>query len=465
MATRSKLKVLFASSEVEPYSKTGGLADVAGSLPVALNKSGVDIRVVTPKYKCVKVKGNETLLGGKVPVYFVENDGYFMRDGLYAENGNDYGDNLDRFVFFSKQVLEIIRKKKFKPDIIHCNDWQTALVPLYLKEIFWPKYKSCRGIRTLLTVHNLGYQGVFSKLDFPKTQLGWEYFTMHRLEFYDMVNVLKGGLVFSDFISTVSPAYAEEIQTGEFGYGLDPLLRERRDHLFGILNGIDYGEWNPSKDTELKYHFSASRPGGKAMDKALLQKECGLDVRADMPVIGVISRLADQKGLDLISGMINRLLDDMDVQFVLLGTGEEKYHRLFGEIGSRMPRKASINLKFDEVLAKKIYAGSDMFLMPSRYEPCGLGQMISLRYGTIPIARNTGGLADTISEFNIKTGEGNGFLFGRYDTWELFDAVRRALMVYKQKRLWTKLVSNAMACDFSWQRSAKKYLELYKKLV
>jgi starch synthase len=222
MAVRSKLKVLFASSEVEPYSKTGGLADVAGSLPVALNKSGVDIRVVTPKYKCVKVKGNEASLGGKVPVYFIENDGYFMRDGLYAENGEDYGDNLDRFVFFSKQVLEIIRKKKFKPDIIHCNDWQTALVPLYLKEIFWPKYKFYKGIKTLITVHNLGYQGIFPKLDFPRIQLGWEYFTMHRLEFYDMVNLLKGGLVFSDFISTVSPAYAEEIQTGEFGCGLDP---------------------------------------------------------------------------------------------------------------------------------------------------------------------------------------------------------------------------------------------------
>lgn len=449
MASRKKLKILFASSEVEPFSKTGGLADVAGSLPVALQKAGADVRVITPKYKCVKVKGAKALLAGKVPVHFVENDGYFMRDNLYAEKTGDYGDNLDRFVFFSRRVLEMAKELKFKPDVIHCNDWQTALVPVYLKEKLMGRDRFYKGIKTVLTVHNMGYQGIFPKEQFEKIGLGWEYFTMHRLEFYDMVNILKGGLVFTDLITTVSPTYAREIQQPEFGYGLDPLLRERRDSLFGILNGIDYGEWVPG-------------PAGKRRDKALLQKESGLEQNADMPLIGVISRLADQKGLDLIAQMINQMLD-LDVQFILLGTGEEKYHRLLEDISRRIPHKASINLKFDEALAKKIYAGCDMFLMPSRYEPCGLGQIISLRYGTIPVVRNTGGLADTIKEFDARTGSGNGFLFERYDAWELFDAVKRAIGIHKQKKLWAKLVSNAKRCDFSWDKSAEEYLELYGK--
>ena len=449
MTARKRLKVLFVSSEVVPFSKTGGLADVAGSLPVALHKAGADVRVITPKYKCVKVKGGKALLAGKVPVYFVRNDAYFMRDNLYAEKSGDYGDNLERFAFFSRRILEMAREMRFKPDVIHCNDWQTALVPVYLKDIFRPNDKFYKGIKTVLTVHNMGYQGIFPKEQFEKTGLGWEYFTMHRLEFYDMLNILKGGLVFSDLITTVSPTYAREIQRKEFGYGLDPLLKERRGALYGILNGIDYSEW-PAK------------PAGKRRDKALLQKEAGLEQKDGIPLIGVVSRLADQKGLDLIAQMINQMLD-LDVQFILLGTGEEKYHRLFEDIQRRIPRKASINLRFDDALAKKIYAGCDMFLMPSRYEPCGLGQIISLRYGTIPVVRNTGGLADTIKEFDTKTGEGNGFVFERYDPWELFDAVKRAIGVYKQKKPWAQLVSNALKCDFSWDRSAGEYMALYRK--
>jgi len=471
MPKGKKLKVLFASSEVEPFSKTGGLADVSGSLPVALNKAGIDIRVVTPRYKCVKVSGNEAgsrlsgaKLAGRVPVYFIKNNKYFMRNNLYAEKGGDYADNLERFVFFSKAILEGLKALDFKPDIIHCNDWQTALVPVYLKEIYGKQDDFYRDMRTVLTVHNLGYQGVFSKTKLPQTGLGWEYFTMHRLEFYDMLNILKGGLVYADAITTVSPTYAEEIQTSEFGCGLGGLLSERKAALFGILNGIDNGEWDPSKDKEIKYHFSASKPEGKYKDKSLLQKEAGLEQRRDAPLIGIISRLADQKGLDLIARIINPLLDH-DVQFILLGTGEEKYHRLFEEIGKRVPHKASINLKFDELLAKKIYSGADIFLMPSRYEPCGLGQMISLRYGTIPVVRRTGGLADTITDFDPKTARGNGFVFERYDAWELFDAVKRAIAVYKRKALWAKLVSNAMRCDFSWERSAEKYIEVYRKLA
>ena len=464
MPRDKKLKVLFASSEVEPFSKTGGLADVAGSLPIALDKAGVDIRVITPRYKCVRVFGNEARLADKGPVYFIKNNKYFMRDNLYAEKGGDYADNLDRFAFFSKGIIEGLKELDFKPDIIHCNDWQTALLPVYLKEIYGKQDKFYGKMKTVLTVHNLGYQGVFPKEGFPKTGLGWEYFTMHRLEFYDMVNILKGGLVYTDIITTVSPTYAKEIQTAEFGCGLNGLLSERKSALFGILNGIDHEEWDPSKDKELKYHFSALKPEGKRKEKASLQKEAGLEQRQDAPLIGIVSRLADQKGLDLIARIINPLLDH-DVQFILLGTGEEKYHRLFEEISKRVPHKASINLKFDELLAKRIYSGADIFLMPSRYEPCGLSQMISLRYGTIPVVRRTGGLADTITGFDPDTTRGNGFVFERYDAWEFFDAIKKAIGIYKQKGLWAKLVSNAMKCDFSWDKSAKKYLEVYKKLI
>ena len=471
MPKGKRLKVLFASSEVEPFSKTGGLADVAGSLPIALDKAGIDIRVITPRYKCVRVFGNGAgsrlsgaRLADRVPVYFTKNDKYFMRNNLYAEKDGDYPDNLERFVFFSRAILDGLKDLNFKPDIIHCNDWQTALVPVYLKEIYGRRDDFYKNMRTVLTVHNLGYQGVFPKEKFPKTGLGWEYFTMQKLEFYDMVNILKGGLVFADIITTVSPTYAGEVQTPEFGCGLNGLLSERKASLFGILNGIDNGEWNPSKDKEIKYHFSASNPEGKYKDKTLLQKEAGLKESADVPLIGVVSRLADQKGLDLIARIINPLLDH-DIQFILLGTGEEKYHRLFGEIGKRVPRKASINIKFDELLAKKIYSGADIFLMPSRYEPCGLSQMISLRYGTVPVVRRTGGLADTITEFDPDTARGNGFVFERYDAWELLDAIKRAVGVYKRKGSWARLVSNAMRCDFSWDKSAERYIEVYRRLI
>lgn len=461
--SKKKLKVLFVSSEVVPFSKTGGLADVAGSLPVALHKAGIDIRVATPRYKSVNVFGNKTRLNGRVPVYFIENDAYFTRDNLYGDEKGDYPDNLNRFVFFSRRILELLKEINFKPDIIHCNDWQTALVPVYLKETF-RKDLFYSGIKTIMTIHNIAYQGLFPKSEFHKTGLSWDYFTMHRLEFYDMVNVLKGGLVFADLITTVSLAYAKDIQTPEFGYGLNGLLFERKNSLFGITNGIDYNEWNPAKDKELKYHFSSSNLDGKYKNKLTLQKKAGLMQRADIPLIGIVSRLADQKGLDLISQIIRPLLDT-DAQFILLGTGEKRYHRLFEGIKRRFPGKASINLGFDALLAKEIYAGADMFLMPSRYEPCGLGQIISLRYGTIPIVRNTGGLADTISDYDSKPTRGTGFVFDRYDADELFNAIKRAMDIYRQSALWKKLVTSAMKCDLSWDSSAKKYVELYKVML
>lgn len=456
------LKVLTASSEVAPFSKTGGLADVAGSLPLALHKLGIDVKVVTPRYKSVEIYGNEARLNNDVPLYFIEHEGYFMRDNLYGDKSGDYPDNLERFTFFSRRALEFLKDLDFKPDIIHCNDWQTALIPVYLKTIFKddPFY---RDIKTLFTVHNIGYQGLFPKEDFSKTGLPSELFSINGLEFYNKVNILKGGLIFSDVITTVSPTYAKEIQTPEFGYGLDGVLALRKDSLFGIVNGVDDNEWNPSKDKELQFHFSATKIDGKYKNKKALQKEGGLKENENAPLIGIISRLADQKGLDLISQIIEPLLN-MEVQLILLGTGEEKYHILFEGIKMRYSKKASIHLKFDAVLAKKIYAGSDIFLMPSRYEPCGLGQLISLRYGTIPIVRKTGGLADTIEEYNPKTKRGNGLVFERYDANELLRAIRRAVDFYKDKDAWRKLVLNAMKCDFSWEGSAKKYIELYSKL-
>lgn len=460
--TAKGLKVLMVASEVFPFSKTGGLADVVGSLPSAIHNLGLDIRVATPRYKSVKVYGNEARLNNDVPVYFVEHEGYFMRDNLYATKAGDYPDNLDRFAFFSKRVLEVLKDLDFKPDIIHCNDWQTALIPVYLKTIFKddPFYK---GIKTIFTIHNIGYQGLFSKEGFFKTGLPWELFNINGLEFFDKVNILKGGLIFSDIITTVSPTYSREIQTKEYGYGLDGVLAQRSDSIFGIVNGIDYDAWNPSKDKALKHHFSSAKIDGKYKEKRVLQRDCGFKEDANTPLIGVISRLVNQKGIDLISQIINPLLN-MDVQFILLGTGEEKYHTLFGRIRRKYPGKASINLRFDAVLAKIIYAGSDMFLMPSKYEPCGLGQLISLRYGTIPIVRKSGGLADTIIEYNPKTGRGTGFVFERYDANELFGAIKRALDLYKDKSAWRRLVIKAMKSDFSWEGSAKRYVELYKKL-
>lgn len=457
-----ELKILMASSEVFPFSKTGGLADVANSLTLALHRLGVDIRVVTPRYKSVKVYGNEARLNDDIPVYFIEHEGYFMRNNLYGEKTGDYPDNLERFAFYSRRILEILKDIDFKPDIIHCNDWQTALVPVYLKTIFKhdPFYD---GIKTIFTIHNFGYQGLFFKDEFLKTGLPLELFSINGLEFYDKVNLLKGGLLFSDIITTVSPTYAKEIQMSEFGCGLDGILSQRRDSLYGVINGIDYDEWNPSKDKELEFHFSAAKIDGKYKCKTALQREGGLKENPETPLIGVISRLADQKGLDLISQIIDPLLN-MEVQLILLGTGEAKYHILFEKMKRKYSKKASIHLKFDAVLAKKIYAGSDMFLMPSRYEPCGLGQLISLRYGTIPIVRKTGGLADTIIEYNPKIGRSNGFVFEKYNTNGFFNAIKRALVIYRDKSAWRKLVTRAMKSDFSWESSAKKYIGLYKKI-
>lgn len=450
------MKVLLCSSEVVPYAKTGGLADVAGSLPLYLKKLKVDIRVAMPKYSCVKAAGWQAKMGKDILVYFVENKGYFARPNLYGTPAGDYQDNLDRFSFFCRAVLELLKKENFRPDLIHCNDWQSALIPVYLKTIYKddPFFKDTK---TIFTIHNMAYQGIFSKSEYPKIGISWEYFNIDGLEFYDQVNLMKGGLVFSDFITTVSPTYSKEIQTPEFGCKLEGILSKRKNNLFGILNGIDYDEWNPQTDKELARKYSARLSTDKVYNKVALQKELGLPVNPDVPLLGVVGRLAGQKGFDILAEKIDEICS-MDLQFVLLGTGEEMYRKIMQDIAKKYPGKTSINIKFDNTLAKKIYASSDMFLMPSRYEPCGLGQLISLRYGTIPVVRKTGGLADTITE-------DNGFVFEKYSSDELFRAIKRGLDAYKNRKEWQAMVKRAMEYDFSWGNSAKEYVKLYKKVI
>ncbi|MCX5680165.1 MAG: glycogen/starch synthase [Candidatus Omnitrophica bacterium] len=440
-----KLKVLMASSEVVPFAKTGGLADVAGSLPLALEEAGIDVRVIMPKYASVKSKEDEAIIGKGIKVYFVKNDDYFNRKELYGDKFGDYPDNIERFAFFSREVLERCKREDFKPDIIHCNDWQTALIPVYLNTLykFDPFFANTK---TLFTIHNMAYQGVFPKEEFPKLGLDWALFSIRYFEFYDKVNLMKAGLVYSDAISTV-----------------EGVLKTREDVLSGILNGIDARVWNPETDKKIYKKYSAVDPDDKGINKEKLQIETGLKVDREIPMIGLISRLADQKGLDLLAKIISELLNTK-VQFILLGTGDNKYHVLFERMAKMYPKNASINLKFDAVLAQRIYAASDLFLIPSRYEPCGLGQMISFRYGAIPVVRQTGGLKDSVAEFDPKTGEGNGFTFSDYKAEALHSAIKRGLNLYRNRAVWEELVRKVMTLDYSWKASAKEYIKLYDRI-
>lgn len=458
-----KLKVLFAASEVVPFAKTGGLADVAGSLPIALEKLGIDVRIIMPKYSSIKVEGPETVIGKDIKVYFVENDNYFNRKELYGDKYGDYEDNLDRFSFFSREVMERCKKENFSPDIIHCNDWQTALVPVYLNTIykFDPFFSNTK---TLFTVHNLAYQGLFDKEQYPKIGLDWALFSINYFEFYGKVNLMKAGFIYSDAISTVSPTYAKEILTEEFGCGLEGVLKTRESELSGILNGIDYNQWDPASDRRIFKRYSPEEVDDKYVNKEKLQKEVGLKADLDVPLIGMISRLADQKGLDILAKIIDDLLS-MKVQFILLGTGDNKYHLLFEKMAKAHQKNTSIHLKFDATLAQKIYASSDIFLVPSKYEPCGLGQLISFKYGTVPVVRQTGGLKDSVVEFDPKTGSGSGFTFSAYNADALFSAVKKALNTYKNRNAWRVLIKRIMGLDFSWEHSGCEYEKLYESIL
>ena len=455
------MKVLICSSEIVPFVKTGGLADVAGALPLALEQLGVEVRLSMPKYKTIKNAASK--LGKNILVYFIENDKYFNRDNLYSEKTGDYPDNLERFSFYARQTLDLMKVEGFRPDIIHCNDWQSALIPVYLKTIYKddPFFKNTKSV---LTIHNLGYQGVFPKEQFPKTGLSWDLFNMEGLEFYDKVSFLKGGMVFSDLITTVSPTYAQEIQTKEFGCGLEGLLKKKAQSLFGILNGLDYRIWDPATDKLIFKTYDPTTIQDKAVNKTGLQQACKLKPDASVPLFGIVSRLAEQKGFDLLAAIINDLCH-MPIQIVILGTGDQKYHDILGKFAKKYPGHLSLQLRFDDPLAHQIYAGSDFFLMPSKYEPCGLGQMISLKYGTIPVVFKTGGLADTITDFDLTTKKGNGFVFENYSPEALLEVIKRAISVFKKKEIWSGLVKNATAYDFSWEAAARKYIALYKKVT
>jgi starch synthase len=475
------------ASEAVPFAKTGGLADVVGSLPGALMKTGCEVAVVLPKYKNIspekfklklEVKGMNVPMGmgdmtadilstslGSTPgtVYFIQNDRYFDREGFYGTAEGDYHDNAERFAFFSRAVLEMLKALRWFPDILHLNDWQTGLVAVYLKTL----YKSdphFAAIRSLFTIHNMAYQGLFPKYVLPMTGIGWEEFQHEKLEFYDQINYLKAGLVYADALSTVSESYAKEIQTDEFGHGLQGVLGTRASSLFGILNGIDYDEWNPATDKEIPAQYTLKNHEKKEVSKKKLTEALELPFKPDVPMVGIVSRLVDQKGLDLISEIIEGFLE-LDVQFAVLGTGDPRYHLMFEGLRHRFPSKFAAVLKFDSPLAKLIYAGSDLFLMPSRFEPCGLGQMIAMKYGTIPIVRRTGGLADTVENLSLDGKKGTGFTFEKYDSQELLFTIRRAVEAFHQPKLWKELVQRAMKQDFSWDLSAGKYMKLYGKML
>ncbi len=481
-----KLRIVITASEAVPFAKTGGLADVAGALPVHLEKLGHNVCLIMPYYRMAKksrlhiedtghaivvqisdklVEGRifRSTLGDNVTVYLIRNDDYYDRPELYTTKEGDYTDNAERFIFYSKAVLEVLKKFNLKPDIIHCNDWQTGLIPVLLKYKEQDN-KLFKHTATVFTIHNLAYQGLFWHLDMPLTNLSWDVFTPEGIEFFGKINLMKAGIVFADVINTVSKKYSKEIQTPEFGCGLEGVLSGRSKDLYGIVNGVDYQRWNPQTDPFIKCKYSPTDMRGKKLCKEDLLLEFGLKNRRDVPVIGIISRLADQKGFDLIAGAIEDIMK-LDIFFILLGTGSEKYHRLFKSIAEKYPQKVGVKLTFNNELAHKIEAGSDFFLMPSRYEPCGLNQLYSLKYGTIPIVRATGGLDDTITNYNQKTKQGNGFSFKTYSQKAMLAKIKEALKVYHAKDEWRDLVKTCMELDYSWLRSAQSYEELYKRAL
>ncbi len=474
------MDVLFVASEVAPWSKTGGLGDVAGALPRALAARGHAVAVVTPRYGSIdpraaglvrkegalRVRGEATAVWvkkGNPTVYFVENERLFgSRRGPYGERGHDYGDNAERFTFFARAALALPGAMRLRPRVVHANDWQTGLVPFLLRHEH-PQDPAFAGARTVFTIHNLAYQGVFPKEVVPHLGLPWDVFRHEAMEFHDQLSFMKAALTFADALTTVSPSYAREILTPEGGAGLDPMLRHRRADLHGILNGIDVAEWDPATDPHLPAHYSARALAGKGRCKAALQRELGFAARADVPLVAMVSRLVDQKGVDLVVQALPELLA-RDVQVALLGSGSRPYEEALARAARERPERMAARIGFDEGLAHRMEAGADAFLMPSRFEPCGLNQMYSLRYGTVPIVRAVGGLEDTVEDYD-GWNRGTGFKFRDYAPAALLLAARRALETYRDRRAWRGLIARGMAQDFSWERSAASYDRLYGSLV
>jgi len=487
------LKALFVASEMEPIAKVGGLADVLGVLPLRLKKLGCDVRVVLPFYRQVKdhiekyglktkefseevitcidwlpFKGGITELKiDGVTIYLLRNDSLYDREYIYSTPKGDYEDNDIRFGFLSLGALEIAKAVNFRPDIIHCHDWQSALIPICLK---WRKHLKSdpffKNTKIVLTIHNLAYQGQFGKDILDRFGLPWFLFTPQGIEFYGGVNLLKGGIAYSDSVTTVSKTYVEEIKTPRYGCGLDGILRSisnNSNNVVGILNGIDFNRWNPETDEALYFNYSINKIDGKSENKAGLRKELGMDTKDDQPLLGIVSRLTEQKGIDLLVESLPQIFD-LGFQVVVLGAGEGKFERMLNGARKSYKKNLSFILGFDDKMARKIYAGSDMFLMPSRYEPCGIGQMIALRYGTIPVVRGTGGLLDTVIDDTASKKKGNGFIFYEFSKLSFLDALIRALSVFENKNEWNELIRRAMKMDFSWRRSSELYFELYKSV-
>jgi starch synthase len=488
--------IMFVSSEVFPYAKTGGLADVSSALPQALREFNHDVRIIMPQYGFIGLKkqkvhiinrlqGMDFQVGDtlatvnvkssailtqrtRVQIYLAENEEYFSRMGLYSDpqTGIDYPDNDERFITFSHAVLGLCKRLLWKPDIIHCNDWQTGLIPLYLKEAMKDD-PFFRGTKCVFTIHNLAYQGNFPASSYAKTGLPPEYFTPNGLEFYGNMSFVKAGIAFADAITTVSETYAEEIKTSEFGCGMEGLLSKRKKDLHGITNGIDMSIWDPGSDLNIVKQYDASTLEIKEECKIDLCESMGIPYTKGVPIIGLIARFVDQKGLDLLVEVMDQILKTGS-QIVILGSGEKKYEEFFTKQMKKHPKQVGVYLGFHDNFAHKIEAGADMFIMPSAYEPCGLNQMYSMRYGTIPIVRRTGGLADTVTDplDATKKNPATGFVFDKYDGKSFMKAVERALSEYRRHpNKWRELQTNGMAKDFSWNKSAQKYAELYEKLL
>jgi starch synthase len=477
------MHIAFAASEGVPFSKTGGLADVVGALPAALAALGHQVSVYLPRYRQTKLTDPATVVRsvtvpfddeyrfssvvggitqGGVKFYFVDYPQYFDRDSLYGTSAGDYPDNAERYALFSRTVLEA-SKILGVPQIFHCHDWQSALIPILLKTIY-AEDPAFRDVGTVFTIHNMGYQGLFPPDTLPLLMLPWDLFTMSKMEFFGQVNFLKGALTYADFVTTVSRKYSQEIQTSEYGFGLEGVLHDRAATVTGILNGVDYGEWSPQSDKFAAQKFSPQDLTGKAKCKQDLLAAFGMaKANPKLPVIGIVSRFAAQKGFDLIAQAADRLARE-EMTMIVLGSGDRAYEELFQRLNKQFPAKIAVKVAYDNALAHKIEAGADMFLMPSRYEPCGLNQIYSLKYGTVPIVRATGGLDDTIEPWDARAGKGTGFKFHDYNGEALLLIVKEALQAYRDQTSWQVLMRNGMGKDFSWNASAREYGKVYERV-
>lgn len=489
----NQYKIWYLSSEVSPFAKTGGLGDVTGALPKSLKAKNQEIRVIMPKYKMInerkyilreviRLKDIPVTVNGdtktvnvksaflpdsKVQIYFVDIPDMFGRNGLYTDSntGRDYQDNAQRFAFFCRSALETLKILSWRPDIIHCNDWQTAYVPIYLKTLYKDD-EFFRGIKTVFTIHNFSYQGIFDMSQAASIDLNNNLTKDDGpLELNGNLNLMKGALYFTDWINTVSETYASEISSeSKFGYGLEKLLQKKKDSFSGIVNGVDYGVWSPEVDRFIPFRFSGEDLRGKSQNKQALLSRVNMNFEENRPVLGMIARIVEQKGFSLLIDGLEELLQE-DMQLVILGTGQEELEKQLITYQSKFPDKLSLNTAFDETLAHMVEAGSDLFLMPSSYEPCGMNQLYSLRYGTIPVVYSTGGLADTIQEIDLEKDAGNGIVFNKYTSKELTKAIKRGLRLYKKKDIWKQVQQRIMSEDHSWDLSTEKYLEVYTTLL